>query len=57
LRERVLADFGQLSSKNLVTDAGGKASATYTAPLPRRPGRQPDDRPDLGDTEREEHGL
>jgi PKD repeat protein len=27
-------DFGQLSGKNLVTGGDGKASATYTAPLP-----------------------
>jgi PKD repeat protein len=29
-----LADFGQLSGKNLVTGGDGRASATYTAPLP-----------------------
>jgi len=28
-----LADFGQLSGKNLVTGGDGRASATYTAPL------------------------
>jgi PKD repeat protein len=29
----LLADFGQLSGKNLVTGGDGKATATYTAPL------------------------
>jgi PKD repeat protein len=30
----LLADFGQLSSKNLVTGGDGKATALYTSPLP-----------------------
>jgi len=29
-----VADFGELSAKNLVTGGDGRASATYTAPLP-----------------------
>jgi PKD repeat protein len=30
----MLTDYGQLSGKNLVTGGDGRASATYTAPLP-----------------------
>ncbi|MCK7469890.1 MAG: hypothetical protein MZU95_03095 [Desulfomicrobium escambiense] len=49
-----LADFGQLSGKNLVTGGDGRASATYTAPLAAGgPGRQPDGRPDPGDARRD----
>jgi PKD repeat protein len=38
----VIADFGRLSSKNVVTGSDGRASASYTAPAP------PADRVDTG---------